>query len=106
MSVPIGMQDLGSLGMEPVPPALECEVLTIRPPWRSPEESFLSIILLYIYACVSQVALVVKNCLPLQETKETYIRSLTQEDPLQEGMATHPSIFAWRIPLTEEAGRL
>ena len=29
-----------------------------------------------------------------------------QEDPLQEGMATHPSILAWRIPWTEEPGRL
>ena len=29
-----------------------------------------------------------------------------QEDPLQEGMATHPSILAWRIPWTEEADRL
>ena len=36
-------------------------VLTIRPPWRSPEGSFLSLIFLYMYACVSRVALVVKN---------------------------------------------
>ena len=37
---------------------------------------------------------------------ETWIRSLGQEDPLQKDMATHSSILAWRIPLTEEPGRL
>ena len=31
---------------------------------------------------------------------------LSQEDPLEEGMATHSSILAWRIPRTEEPGRL
>ena len=38
--------------------------------------------------------------------KETGVRSLSQEDSLEEGMATHSGILAWRIPLTEEAGRL
>ena len=33
------------------------------------------------------------------------VRSLGQEDPLEEGMATHSSILAWRIPWTEEPGR-
>ena len=33
---------------------------------------------------------------------ETQIRSLGQEDPLEEGMATHSSILVWRIPWTEE----
>ena len=33
-------------------------------------------------------------------------RSLGQEDPLEEGMATHSSILAWRIPWIEELGRL
>ena len=32
------------------------------------------------------------------------VRSLGQEDPLEEGMATHPSVLAWRIPWTEERG--
>ena len=35
-----------------------------------------------------------------------WVRSLGQEDPLEEGMATHSSIFAWRIPWTEEPGGL
>ena len=34
-----------------------------------------------------------------------WVRSLGWEDPLEEGMATHSSIFAWRIPWTEEPGR-
>ena len=38
--------------------------------------------------------------------QETWVLSLGQEDPLEEGMATHSSIFAWRIPWTEEPGEL
>ena len=37
---------------------------------------------------------------------ETWVQSLGWEDPLEEGMATHPSILAWRIHITEEPGRL
>ena len=33
------------------------------------------------------------------------VRSLAQEDPLEEGMATHSSVLAWRIPWTEEPGQ-
>ena len=49
------------------------------------------------------VAQTVKN-LPIMQ--ETWVRSLSQEDPLEKGMATHPSILAWRIPWTEEPGEL
>ena len=42
----------------------------------------------------------------MQETQETQVRSLGWEDPLKEEMATHPSILAWKIPWTEEPGRL
>ena len=45
----------------------------------------------------------VKN---LPAMPETQVRSLGQEDPLEKGMATHSSILAWRIPGTEEPGRL
>ena len=38
--------------------------------------------------------------------QETQVQSLSQEDPLEKGMATHSSIFAWRIPRTEEPGRV
>ena len=42
----------------------------------------------------------------MQETKETQFRSLGQEDPLEEDMATHSSIIARRTPRTEEPGGL
>ena len=42
----------------------------------------------------------------MQEIQEMQIQSLGLEDPLEEGMATHFSILAWRIPWTEEPGRL
>ena len=48
---------------------------------------------------------VVKNP-PANETQETWVPSLGQEDPLEEEMATQSSIPAWRIPWTEEPGRL
>ena len=44
--------------------------------------------------------------LPMQETQEAWVRSLGREDPLEEGIASHSNILAWRIPLTEEPGRL
>ena len=51
----------------------------------------------------SLVAQTVK-CLP--EVRETQVRSLGWEDPLEKEMATHSSILAWKIPWTEEPGRL
>ena len=42
----------------------------------------------------------------MQETRETWVQSLCWEDPQEEGMATHSSISAWRIPWTEEPGGL
>jgi len=38
--------------------------------------------------------------------QETWVQSLGLKDPLEEGLATHSSILAWRIPLTEEPGGL
>ena len=48
----------------------------------------------------------VKNSYAMQELKETWVRFLGREDSLEEGMATHSSILAWRIPWTEEPGGL
>ena len=42
----------------------------------------------------------------MQEMKETCVQSLGGEDPLEEGVETHSSILAWRIPRTEELGGL
>ena len=49
----------------------------------------------------SLVAQAVKNLLAMQETQ---VRSLSQEDPPDKGMATHFSVLAWGIPWTEEPG--
>ena len=51
----------------------------------------------------SLVAQMIKN---LPARQETYVLSLGWEDPLEKGMATHSSILDWRIPWTEEPGRL
>ena len=50
---------------------------------------------------VSLVAQMVKN---LPAMRETWVLSLGWEDPLDESMATHSNILAWRIPWTEESG--
>ena len=49
---------------------------------------------------------IVKNLPAMQELQETWVPSLGWEDPLEEGMATHSSILAWRILWREEPGRL
>ena len=54
----------------------------------------------------SQMVLVVKNLSANAGDINDAIQSLGQEDPLEEGMATHSSILAWRIPWTEEPGGL
>ena len=51
------------------------------------------------YSWASLVAQLIKNLSAMRET-------LGWEDPLEEGMATHPSILAWEIPWTEEPGGL
>ena len=48
----------------------------------------------------------VKNLPVMQETQEMWVWSLRQEDLLEEEMATHSSIPAWKIPRTEEPGGL
>ena len=52
------------------------------------------------YSWASTVAQMVENIPAMQET---WVRSLGWEDPLDEGMATHSSILAWRIPMDREA---
>ena len=48
----------------------------------------------------------VKNPPAMQEPQETWVQSLGRENPLREGMPIHSNILAWRIPWTEETGRL
>ena len=54
----------------------------------------------------SQVAIVVKNLPAIAEEIQIQVHSLSQGDPLEDDMATHSSILAWRITWTEESGRL
>ena len=44
--------------------------------------------------------------MPMQATQKMLVQSVGREDPLEEGLTTHCSILAWRIPWTEELGRL
>ena len=68
--------------------------------------SFIQLWALRCYSGASQVALVVRTRLPMQEAYQTQVRFLSQKDPLEEGTATHSRILAWRIPRPEESGRL
>ena len=55
--------------------------------------------------CIS-TSLVAQRLKRLPGMRETRVRSLGWEDPLEKEMATHPSTLAWRIPWREEPGRL
>ena len=55
---------------------------------------------------VSWASLVAQRLKHLPAMRETWVRSLGREDPLEKEMATHSSILAWRIPWREEPGRL
>jgi len=62
------------------------------------------VVLIYTAAIwASMVAQTVK-CLPTM--RETWVRSLGREFPLEKEMATHSSTLTWKIPWTEEPGRL
>ena len=56
--------------------------------------------------CVYVTSLVAQMVKSLPAVRETWVQSLSWEDPLEEGMATHSRILAWRIPWTEESGGL
>ena len=47
-----------------------------------------------------------KPCLPMQEMQQMWVQPQVQEDPLEEGMATHSSLLAWSIPWREDSGGL
>ena len=56
-----------------------------------------------LWSGASQVAPWSRSCLPVQESEETWVRSLGWDDPLEEETATHYSVLAWRIPWTERS---
>ena len=69
------------------------------------ENMYTLLYLMWITKRASLVAQHVKDLPAIQEAQETWVQPLGQ-DPLEEGMATHSSILAWRIPWTEEPGGL
>ena len=77
--------------------------------WDAHSTSLLIILYIYIYIYIysegqaSLMAQLVKNPPAMRDTR---VRSWSQEDPLEEEMATHSNILAWRIPRTEEPGGL
>ena len=68
--------------------------------------------MVYVCECIGVCGIVIRAFLMTQMVKnllamqETWVGSLGQEDPLKKGMATDSSILAWRIPWTEEPGKL
>ena len=60
----------------------------------------------YLQELVSRASLVAQLVKNTPEMQETWVRFLGQEGPLEKEMATHSSIFAWRIPQTEEPSEL
>jgi len=65
------------------------------------QDTAFSIIILIVWTFL--MAQTVKNLSAMQETQ---VRSLGWKDPLEKGIATHSSTLAWRIPWTEDPGRL
>ena len=61
---------------------------------------------IYKISAILGLSLVAQTMNNLPTMQEIWVRFLGQEDPLEKGMATHPSILAWRIPWTEEPGQL
>ena len=58
------------------------------------------------WSIVELASLVAQTVKRLPARQETRVRSLGREDPLEKEMATHSSSLAWKIPWTEESGRL
>ena len=75
--------------------------------WESPVPlTLMSLSSLLFERWITMSCLVAQMIKNLPAIQETWVRSLCQKDPLEKVMATHSSILAWRIPWTEEPGRL
>ena len=73
--------------------------------WRVHTKLHLGVFAIYL-TLVCMASLVAQRVKRLPAMWETWVRSLSQEDPLQKEMATHSSTLAWKIPWMEEPGRL
>ena len=71
-----------------------------------PQSAVINVTTLLVVPSLGWVSLVAQPVKNLPAVWETQVRSLDQEDPLEEGMAAHSSVLAWRIPWTEEPGGL
>ena len=60
----------------------------------------------FSFHTIDQISLVAQTVKYLSTMQETRVRSLGQEDPLEKEIAAHSSTIAWKIPWTEEPGRL
>ena len=99
---PLG--DLPDPGIETVSlisPALAGNFFTTCSTWEA-QEALFSKCSIDTSLVASLVAQMVKNLLAMLET---WVRSLAWEDPLEEGMSTHSSILAWRIPMDRGAAK-
>ena len=63
-------------------------------------------ICLCIYVCMYMASLMAQIVMNLPTVQETWVSSLGCEDPLEDGMTSYLSSFAWRIPWKDESGRL
>ena len=101
LAVPCSLQDLKfpKQGSNPCPLQWKHRVLTTGPPGKSLWGIFILTIIVFVFPGGSVGKESTRN-------SETWVRSLGWEDPLEEGMATHSNILAWRIPWTEEPGVL
>ena len=70
------------------------------------QKAFLSLLYYFLHPSFTGASLVVQSVKNLPSVGEICVRSLGWEDPLEEGMATHSSTLAWRIPWREEPGGL
>ena len=61
---------------------------------------------LYLFHLLAGTSLIAQSVKNLPAMQETWVQFLGLEDPLEKEMATHSGILAWKIPWTEEPGRL
>ena len=104
-------RDLPDPGIKPTPPSLAGRFFTTKPRrkpcYPSTHAKFFSIIFItiYHYAQVKRWHIGKESTCSAGDT-QTRVQSLGGEDPLEKEMATHSSIFNWKISWTEEPGKL
>ena len=102
------MWDLPAAGIEPMSPALAGKFLKSRQILDHQGRPIIIIFFkYYLFGCAGSSlchSLVAQTVKSLPEMRETQVRSLGWEDPLEKEMATHSRILAWKIPWMEESG--